>query len=448
MFCDLTQITVKAGNGGNGCISTHREKFVAKGGPNGGNGGKGGSILIRGNENLNTLIELHTKRFFYAENGEQGKGSECHGKYGEDLILEVPIGTLIKNQNTGEIIADITAHNELVEIIQGGRGGYGNQHFKSSTRQCPMFAELGEPGEEIPLVLELQLVADMGIIGLPSAGKSTFISVISSARPKIAEYHFTTLVPNLGVVRMSESRSFVACDVPGLIEGASDGKGLGDEFLRHITRSRIMLHLVDINEEKRIENYKIIRKELESYSPELAEKKEIVAFSKCDIAGGDDELLSLLQDEFEKETGIRPFLLSSSSQGGVEELLEHVWFCLQEEKKSSGSFPEKEEIEEEERIIFRPHVDNVDPKHWTIESEIQKGDAYGSPRREGFRIKGKRFEQIVVMTNFDNKEAVIRVRDVMFKMGIQQELIKRGVIAGTPLFVGDKYYPFEPLKLR
>lgn len=448
MFCDLTQITVKAGDGGNGCIATHREKYVAKGGPNGGDGGKGGSVLIKGNENINTLIELHTKRFFYAENGEQGKGSQCHGKDGEDLILEVPVGTLIKNQETGEIIADITAHNEVIEILQGGRGGYGNEHFKSSTRQCPMFAELGEPGESLSIELELQLVADVGIIGLPSAGKSTFISVISAARPKIAEYHFTTLVPNLGVVRMSNSRSFVACDVPGLIEGASEGKGLGDEFLRHITRSSIVLHLVDISLENPIENYKTIRKELEQYSHELATKTEIIAFSKCDIAGNDEELLKMMQEEFFKETGLKPYLLSSANQEGVNEILEVLWHALEEKKKNEKKTQQKEEQHEEERVIFRPHVDNIDPKHWTIEPEIQKGDGFGTPRREGFRIKGKRFEQIVVMTNFDNKEAVMRVRDVMFKMGIQKELSRLGAIEGTPLFVKDKIFPFEPLKLR
>ncbi len=445
MFCDLTNIVVKSGNGGNGCISTHREKYVARGGPNGGDGGKGGSVFIKANENLNTLIELHTKRFFSAENGEQGKGSQCHGKDGEDLILEVPVGTIIRNAENGEVIADVFDQHEAIEILKGGRGGYGNEHFKSSTRQCPMFAELGEPGEELELELELQLVADVGIIGLPSAGKSTFISVISAAKPKIAEYHFTTLIPNLGVVRMSQSRSFVACDVPGLIEGASEGKGLGDEFLRHITRSKIVLHLVDISLENPIENYRTIRNELESYSEELAGKRELVAFSKCDVLGGDAELLQDFQSEFENATGIRPFLLSSSTQEGVAELLEIIWNILEEEKEKA--YP-KLESSKEERMIFRPHIDNVDPKHWTIEPEIQKGDAYGTPRREGFRIRGKRFEQIVVMTNFDNAEAVMRVRDVMFKMGIQKELIRMGAVDGTPLFVRDKVYRFEPLKLR
>lgn len=448
MFCDLTNITVSAGNGGNGCVSTRREKYIARGGPNGGNGGKGGSIWFQGNQNINTLIELHTKRFFSAENGENGMGTQCHGANGNDLILQVPIGTIIRDQNTGEVIADITTHNEAIEVLQGGRGGYGNEHFKCSTRQCPMFAELGEPGESLELELELQLVADVGIIGLPSAGKSTFISVISAARPKIAAYHFTTLVPNLGVVRMSESRSFVACDVPGLIEGASDGKGLGDEFLRHITRSKIVVHLVDISLPNPIEDYKTIRKELENYSEELAEKKEIVAFSKIDTLQNDQELLAMMKAAFLEETGIEPLCISSATQMGVPEILEILWQAIQEENQKNMAQKQTTEENEEERIIFRPHIENIDPKHWTITPEVQQGDAYGTPRREGFRIRGKRFEQIVVMTNFDNKEAVMRVRDVMDKLGIQKELLKMGATDGTPIFVKDKTYPFEPLRLR
>lgn len=446
MFCDITNIEVTAGKGGHGSISFLRMKYIAKGGPDGGDGGKGGSIILKANENLNSLIELHTKKKFKAENGEPGSGKQLHGKNGEDLILEIPVGTIVKDSDTDEIVADFSYHEEEIEVVSGGRGGYGNEHFKSSIRQAPRFAELGEPGEHRNLSLELKLVADIGIIGLPSAGKSTFISVISAAKPKVAEYHFTTLIPNLGVVKMSNSRSFVACDIPGLIEGASDGKGLGDEFLRHISRSKTLLHLVDISLPNPIEDYKTIRRELEKYSPALAEKPEIIAFSKIDTLAGDKELLEMVTKNFEKETRTSPLPLSSLSQEGVEPLLEKIWKQIIDEKAKTESVIKKED--EEERVIFMPHKKNVDPKKWEIFPEIQKGDAYGKPRREGFRITGKRFEQIVVMTDFNNVEAMMRVKDVMCKLGIQKKLIQMGVAEETPLFVGDKWYPFEPLMLR
>ncbi len=445
MFCDLTQIEVKAGAGGGGCISLLREKFNAKGGPDGGDGGKGGSLFIKANRNLNSLIELHTRKKFAAENGQPGSGSQLHGRDGESITLQVPVGTIVRDHDSGEVLADFTYHEEIFEVVKGGRGGYGNEHFKSSIRQTPRFAELGEPGEQRVLDLELQLVADIGIIGLPSAGKSTLISVISAAKPKVAAYHFTTLIPNLGVVKMTDNRSFVACDVPGLIEGAADGKGLGDEFLRHITRSRILLHLVDISLPNPIEDYRTIRKELEKYSPELAEKPEILLFSKTDILGGDTELLEMMTEDFQKETGKTPLPLSSFDKSGLEKILEKIWDQILVEKEKTA---QKEQEIEENRTVFKPHLKEVNPKIWKIEPEVQKGDHFGAPRREGFRITGKRFEQIVVMTEFTNKDAMMRVRDVMYKLGIQKELLRLEVKAGTPLFVGEKHYKFEPLMLR
>jgi GTP-binding protein len=446
VFCDITQIEVKAGKGGDGCISLLREKFNAKGGPDGGDGGKGGSLFLKANRNLNSLIELHTRKKFAAENGQPGSGSQLHGRDGEDITLEVPVGTIVKDAETDEVLADFSHHDELVEVVKGGRGGYGNEHFKTSIRQTPRFAELGEPGEQKTLSLELQLVADLGIIGLPSAGKSTFISVISAAKPKVAAYHFTTLVPNLGVVKMSDNRSFVACDVPGLIEGAAEGKGLGDEFLRHITRSRILVHLVDISLPNPIEDYKTIRRELEKYSDELAKKPEIILFSKIDVLGGDKELLEMLTKDFEIEIGLTPLPLSSFDKSGLENILEKVWQEIEKEKEKTRA--EEEKIESQ-RVVFQPHLQKeVNPRAWKIEKEVQKGDAYGTPRREGYRITGKRFEQIVVMTDLMNRDAMMRVRDVMYKLGIQKELLRLEVETGTPLFVGEKHFKFEPLLLR
>lgn len=444
MFCDQTKIFVQAGRGGGGCISFLRVKYNAKGGPDGGDGGKGGSIFIVANENLNSLIELHTKKKFSAENGQPGSGRQLHGRNGEDLTLEVPIGTIIKNEETDEVVADFSYHGESIEMVEGGRGGYGNEHFKTSIRQAPRLAELGEPGGEMSLTLELQLVADLGIIGLPSAGKSTFIANISAAKPKIAAYHFTTLIPNLGVVKMTEQRSFVACDIPGLIEGASEGKGLGDEFLRHITRSRILLHLVDISLPNPIEDYRTIRKELEKYSPELAEKKEIVAFSKVDVLGEDSELLEMLTEEFTKETGMTPLSLSSFTSHGVKNFLEVVWNEISEAKQQAKDL---EEELQEERTVFEPHKKTIDPRRWEITPETQKGDAV-TPRRKGFRITGKRFEQIFIMTDMNNRDAIMRIRDVMFKVGIQKELLRVGAQHGTPLFVGKQHMFFDPLVLR
>lgn len=445
MFCDKTELELHAGSGGNGCISLYRAKFLPKGGPDGGDGGKGGSIFFICNENLNSLIELHTKKKFSAQNGEQGSGRSMHGKGGEDLYLEVPLGTIIRNLETNEILYDFSYHEEKFEILKGGRGGYGNEHFKSSIRQTPRFAELGEPGESINVSLELKLVADIGIIGLPSSGKSTLISVISKAKPKIAEYHFTTLIPNLGVVKMSNKRSFVACDIPGLIEGASYGKGLGDQFLRHITRSKILVHLVDISQENPLEDYKTIRKELNNYSKELSNKKEIIVFSKTDIIDNDEELLNYFTKEFESYTNKKPLSISSLSRNGLNEFLEKIWSEIIMEKEKEK---EKMENKKEERKVFKPHLTNIDPKHFEIEKHTESGDHYGKAKKEGYKITGKRFEQIVIMTDFNNRDASMRVRDVIYKMGIQKKLLEMGAITGDTLFVGKKNFMFEPLRIK
>jgi len=421
-------------------MSFLRAKFLPKGGPNGGDGGHGGSVILKANENINTLIELHTKKTFSAENGETGSSNEKNGKDGGDIVLEVPVGTVVRDHETQEILYDFSFHEEEYTAALGGIGGYGNEHFKSAIRQTPRFAELGEPGEKRILDLELKLVADVGIIGLPSAGKSTLISAISAARPKCAPYPFTTLIPNLGVVRLSPTRSFVACDVPGLIEGAHEGKGLGHEFLRHISRSRIVVHLVDISQENPAEDYAIIRKELESYSPELGKKFEIIAFSKADTLQNDEELEKMVKDIFLNAhphlRGLPILFISAITQKNIPALLELLWKHIAEEKQKERDELGKMETNPE-RVVFRPHLEEVNPKRWTI-----------TPEGKGYRISGKRIEQITVMTDIKVLDAMMRLRDIFQKIGIERELLRLGAIRGTPLYIGEQEIPFEPFLLR
>ncbi len=324
-FIDYVKIHVKAGDGGRGCVSFRREKYVPKGGPDGGDGGKGGNIIIKATKELNTLLDLRYQREYKAQRGEHGKGSNKHGRDGEGRIILVPVGTLIKNAETEEIIADLDHHDAEVVAAKGGRGGLGNAHFATPTRQAPKFAQPGEKGEEKWLVLELKLLADVGLIGLPNAGKSTLISVISSAKPKIADYPFTTLVPNLGVVKLEDFRSFVVADIPGLIEGAHRGAGLGFQFLRHVERTSILLHLVDISDmltTDPVEDFEKINRELVLYSPELLDKPMAVAGTKLDIAH-DKTRLNRLR-EYCRDKGLDFFPISSATGEGINELVKYL----------------------------------------------------------------------------------------------------------------------------
>ncbi|BCB96126.1 GTPase Obg [Dissulfurispira thermophila] len=321
-FIDYVKIYVKAGDGGRGCVSFRREKYVPRGGPDGGDGGKGGDIIIKATKELNTLLDLRYQREYKAQRGEHGKGSNKHGKDGESRIIMVPVGTLIKNKETEEIIADLDYDGAEIIVAKGGRGGLGNAHFATPTRQAPKFAQPGEKGEEKWLVLELKLLADVGLIGLPNAGKSTLISVISSAKPKIADYPFTTLVPNLGVVKMEDFRSFVVADIPGLIEGAHKGAGLGFQFLRHIERTSILLHLVDVSDiltTDPVEDFEKINRELVLYSPKLLNKPMAVAGTKIDMAHDKIRLNRL--EEYCKNKRIDFFPVSSVTGEGVKELV-------------------------------------------------------------------------------------------------------------------------------
>lgn len=321
-FVDYTKIYVKAGDGGRGCVAFRREKYVPRGGPSGGDGGRGGHIIFRASRELNTLLDLRYQREYKAERGQHGMGKKMHGKNGEDRIIPVPVGTIIKDADTEEMLADLDSEGVETIIAKGGRGGQGNAHFATPTRQAPKFAQPGEEGEEKDLVIELKLLADVGLIGLPNAGKSTLISVISSARPKIADYPFTTLTPNLGVVKLKDFRSFVVADIPGLIEGAHKGAGLGFQFLRHVERTSLLLHLVDASDmpdSDPVEDLKKINKELELYSSKLLKKTQAVVGTKTDIAIEKNRLRKLAR--YCKSKNIDFFPVSAVIGKGIKELL-------------------------------------------------------------------------------------------------------------------------------
>ncbi len=333
-FIDYVKIQVKAGDGGRGCVSFRREKFIPRGGPNGGDGGRGGHVLIRAVKELNTLLDLRYRREYKAKRGEHGKGSNKHGKDGEDRLIPVPVGTIVKDAVSGEVIADLASEGAEVIAAKGGRGGLGNAHFATPTRQAPQYAQPGEPGEERELVLELKLLADVGLIGLPNAGKSTLISVISAARPKIADYPFTTLVPNLGVVKLEDFKSFVVADIPGLIEGAHRGAGLGFQFLRHVERTSILLHLVDVSDiftTDPVEEFEKINRELVLYSPELAGKPMAVAGTKTDIAHEGARLKRLRA--YCRDKGLDFFPISAATGEGINKLVKYLSRQVTEHRK-------------------------------------------------------------------------------------------------------------------
>lgn len=425
-FCDEASIKIFAGDGGDGAKSFRREKYIPFGGPDGGNGGDGGNVIFKVNTNINTLIDYNSQKIFHAEKGVSGAGKNMQGRRGENLILEVPVGTLIKDKKTGAVLADLSQKNAEYIALHGGRGGKGNAHFISSIRQTPRFAEIGEKGESKEVELELQLVADVGIIGFPSVGKSTLISVISAAKPKIAEYEFTTIVPNLGVVSMEEGKSFVVCDIPGLIEGASEGKGLGHEFLRHVQRCRVLIHVLDPLREGNVLTYwRAINRELEKFSPELATRPQIIALNKAD-ALPQDEIVKL-KNEIKKESKQEVFVISAASKQGIKELL----WKVQEEL---DRLPKPENEEHEQVEVIQPHLEN--PNHYRVEKIANRK----------FAVHGKRIEQIVNMTPLDNPEGFARVVDVFHKIGIGKELLKIGAEPGDMVQIGEHEIEFVSLE--
>lgn len=330
MFIDQATIRVKAGDGGRGCVAFRREKFVPRGGPSGGDGGAGGSVWVVASARLNTLYHLQFKREWKAGRGEHGMGSNCSGHGGADVTIELPVGSVVRDSSTGELLADLTQEGERVQIAQGGRGGQGNQHFATATRQAPRFAQDGEQGEEFELAIELKLIADVGIIGLPNAGKSTLISVISAARPKIADYPFTTLIPNLGVVSADDNETFVVADIPGLIEGAHEGHGLGDRFLRHVERCALLLHLVDLSQnETPSKDAEVIARELERYSQSLAAKPRLVCGSKLDSRheGASEDLA-----RYAARAGYEYLEISAVTGAGVQDLVRRLAKSIREQR--------------------------------------------------------------------------------------------------------------------
>jgi GTP-binding protein len=415
MFLDAVTITVFGGNGGRGCVSWRREKYVPMGGPDGGDGGRGGNVILLADANTDTLSDFGSRKRFEAEKGKFGMGQNKRGKDGEDLVLRIPAGTVVANEE-GAVLADLAVDGDQMIVARGGRGGYGNAHFLSSTRQRPDFAELGEPGEELTVRLTLKLVADVGIIGFPSAGKSTLISVVSSAKPKIADYPFTTLVPNLGVVSVHD-RSFVLCDVPGLIEGASEGKGLGDQFLRHIERCGILIHLLDyshalqhdgsVDPAALIEDHRIIRKELAAYSSTLADKREVVVLNKIDLS---PDTLNDVRSAIER-AGIPLFaVISAATTMGTRELMAQLLPIVLEER-------------EKRRIASEP-VPSTDLPVLNPQVNDAKMGAFRLERKEdgSIMVLGARIEQFTKMTNFGAPGAVERFRDVVDRIGLRRAI--------------------------
>lgn len=437
MFLDEAIIDVHGGAGGRGCVGWRREKYVPMGGPDGGDGGHGGNVIFMADANADTLSDFSTRKVFEAQTGAFGSGNNRAGKAGEDVILKVPPGTVItemdpKKRTPLGVVADLREPGDQIIVAYGGRGGFGNAHFLSSTRQRPDFAELGEPGEHKIVKLELKLVADIGIIGYPSVGKSTLISVISNAKPKIAAYPFTTLVPNLGVVT-AHGRHYVVCDVPGLIEGASEGKGLGDKFLRHIERCGVLLHLLDLSRaleaenavsiQKLVDDYHAIRKELIAYSPTLANKRELIILNKTDLLN--DNVEHVL-DGLKKEKIDVFFAISAATKLHTQELVEKLLPIVLEEREKRTTFEDDAEPSQELPVL-KPQQESNRMGAFRIDVN-QEGTVF---------VKGRRLEQFTKMTNFESEGSIHRFRDVIERVGLVKALKKHRTSEDTPIYIGS-----------
>lgn len=423
MFVDVAKIKIKGGDGGAGAVAFHREKYVAAGGPDGGDGGKGGDIVFVVDDNLATLADFRYKRKYSAQNGEQGKGGRCNGKKGQDLKIAVPRGTIIREANSGAVMADMSKTDRFV-AAKGGRGGWGNTHFATPTRQVPRFAKPGVPGEEWEVSLELKLLADVGLVGYPSVGKSSLISVVSQARPKIGDYHFTTLVPNLGVVSMGEGNSFVIADIPGLIEGASDGVGLGHQFLRHIDRCRLLIHIVDVSgHEGRdpIDDFEKINSELVKFNPELAERPMIVAGNKIDMA--EPEQIERFK-EYVESKGYEYYSICAPILEGTKELMNVCWKKLQE-------LPPIKEYEAEE-IPLESLVENANDFKITQEDE-----GY-------YLVEAKWFPKVLKGVDVDDYESLQYMQRVLEKSGIFDALREKGIQEGDIVSLYDIEFEYIP----
>lgn len=419
MFYDYAKVNVKAGDGGNGIVAFRREKYVPKGGPAGGDGGKGGSIILRADEGLRTLIDFRYQTHYKGKRGDHGSGAKQHGRSADDIVLRVPVGTVVRDADTKKLLGDLRHHGQEIVVAQGGRGGRGNARFVSSTHRAPAFAENGEKGEERWITLELKLLADVGLVGFPNVGKSTIISRVSAAKPKIANYHFTTLEPNLGMVRVDAGRSFVIADVPGLVEGAAEGAGLGHRFLRHVERTRVLVHVVDLSgSEGRdpLEDLAVIRGELERYAPQLNEKPMVIVANKVDLMSDDDRdaALARLSEAYPE---VRIFPMSAATNSDLNELVYHLADIL-------DAIGPVEYAEED----FEP-----------VEEEPQKQEAPFRVQKIGpdaYEVVGPEIDGLVGRTQFERDEAVERFMKILDNMGIEKALREAGIQDGDTVIVG------------
>lgn len=424
MFVDIAKIKIKGGNGGNGAVAFHREKYIASGGPDGGDGGKGGNVVFKVDDNLSTLADFRYKRKYVAENGADGSGSRRSGKKGQDLIIRVPRGTVIREESSGVIIADLSTDDEFI-AAKGGKGGWGNSHFATSTRQTPRFAKMGAPGEEWDVSLELKLIADVGLLGFPNVGKSSLISVVSEAKPIVGDYHFTTIIPVLGVVRMGPEKSFVMADIPGLIEGASDGVGLGHEFLRHVERCRMLIHIVDVaGSEGRdpIEDFEAINSELEKFNPELAKCPQIVAGNKIDLAT-DEQLASFRK--YIEDKGLQYFEICAPIKHGTKELIDAA-------AKLLDTLPPVKRYEAEEIPVSM------------LEEKSKKDGFTVTVHDDVYIVEAEWLYRILCQTDLDDYESLQYFQRVLQSSGIIDELKNKGIHEGDLVSIYDLEFEYVP----
>ena len=423
MFVDKVRIFVKAGNGGNGAVAFHREKYVAAGGPDGGDGGHGGSIVLRVDDNMSTLMDFRYKRKYTAPNGQDGQGARCTGKRGENLIIKVPRGTVVRDAETGEVIRDMSDSEDFV-LCKGGRGGWGNKHFATPTRQVPRFAKSGAPGEEHDVILELKLLADVGLVGFPNVGKSTLLSVTSNAHPKIANYHFTTLYPNLGVIYVDDGVSFVMADIPGIIEGAAEGAGLGHDFLRHIDRCRLIVHIVDVSgceDRDPVEDFDRINEELARYSPELAARPMIVAANKCDLIPEGSDNLERLRD-YVNSKGCELYEISAATTKGTKNLMRVIASRLADLPPVTVYEPE----------YVKPLAEAGSPD----ELRIQHQDDY-------WLVSGQWLSRLVADINFDDYESRMYFDRQLRRCGLFDRLEEMGIRDGDTVCLEEFEFTYE-----
>ena len=424
MFVDKAKLYIKAGNGGNGAVAFRREIYVPAGGPSGGDGGKSGNVIIIADSNLRTLMDYRYKSKYVAEPGEDGKGSNMFGKHGEDLYLRVPVGTIIKDEETGLVMADLKNDGDEFIAAKGGYGGKGNTHFKTSVRQAPGFAKAGKDGEEKNIILELRLIADVGLIGFPNVGKSTFLSIISKAKPKIANYHFTTLTPNLGVTKLKNGDSFVVADIPGIIEGANEGIGLGHDFLRHIERTKVLVHIVDISGiEGRdpLDDFEKINTELKKYNEKLSSRPQIVVANKMDILD-DIDIYNNFKAELENR-GYKVYSMSAATLSGVDEILNTISQMLKDAEEVD--LFDEEDIYDETKVISQ----NIDEIKVYKENDI-------------FIVEGNRLEKLLYSVDFEDMESIRYFQSIMEKTGVFDKLRSIGVQDGDTVRIYDLEFEY------